>query len=469
MSTPAFQSPSASPSTRYSIAGRLNRLPIGTTHRYAILVIGLGLFFDAYEIFLAGTLSTVLKAQFHLGDTALRMVLASAFVGQFIGAIAMGRLSDRIGRRAAFLLNLAIYSICSILAAFAMNVSFLVIARFIAGLGLGAEAPVADAYLSDLLPSRGRGRFMAWTYTVGFLGVPAVGILGRVLVPRTPLGLAGWRWMFLLGGAGALVIWFLRRRLPESPRWLESVGRNAEAERIVSVMEQEATRGLAPGHGLPEPDVDDIAPPPIAPRALLRAPYLRRTGMLVVLDMLETVGYYGFGTLVPLLLAAKGFDVVTSLTFTALSFFGYPIGSALSVFIIERFERKWIIVASALAMTFAGLAFGFARTPALIIGFGFTYTALSNILSNAFHIYGSELFPTGLRGTAVGACYSTNRLSTAALPFVLLPLLTAYGSGAVFGFIAAAMAIVALNVAWLGPATTGLALEQISPRDTRSE
>lgn len=175
-------------------------------------------------MFLAGTLSGVLKQHFELGADPLKAVLASAFVGQFIGAIFLGRVADRIGRRRAFLLNLGIYSFFSLVGGLAPNVEVLVVSRFLAGVGLGAELALADAYLADLLPARLRGRFTALAYTVGFLGVPTAGFLASILVPLSPFGVDGWRWMFILGALGALIVWVLRRMLPESPAgWRPSV------------------------------------------------------------------------------------------------------------------------------------------------------------------------------------------------------------------------------------------------------
>ncbi len=137
-----------------SVAARLDRLPLTRTHRVAVVIVGLGLFFDAYENFLAATIAKVLQNDFALGGTGLKLVLASAFVGQFLGAMLMGRLADRFGRRPAFLINLALYSVASLVGAFSPDATFLVVTRFIAGIGIGAEYALADSYLSDVLPRR---------------------------------------------------------------------------------------------------------------------------------------------------------------------------------------------------------------------------------------------------------------------------------------------------------------------------
>ena len=439
-----------------TVAARLDRLPVTRLHRYFIAVVGVATFFDLYDLFLASTVSTVLTKEFAVGPDALKLFLASAFLGAFVGAVTLGRLADRIGRRRAFLLTLSVYSLFTLLGAFSSDVWVLVVCRFVAGIGIGAELPLADAYLSDLLPARSRGRAIAWAYTIGFCGVPAAGFLARGLVGTAPLGIDGWRWLFVIGALGAAIVWGLRFGLPESPRWLAAQGRDAEAEEVVARLEAAAPGPLA------EPAPTPPEPLPERASALLRPPWRRRAVMLYVFQALQAFGYYGFGSLVPVVLAAKGYGLVTSLTFSALTFLGYPLGSALSIPIIERFERKWLIVASAVGMAVFGLGFGFSTSDVLIAVLGFCYTATSNIFSNAFHTYQGELFPTSLRATAAGSAYSLSRLATAAMPFLLIPVLNGAGAGAMFAVVAAAMAVLVVDVVLLGPTTTGESLEAIA-------
>jgi putative MFS transporter len=473
--TPPRGSDNPAPGGR--IAARMDRLPITRTHRKATLAVGLGMFFDIYEVFLAGVLSGVLTTQFHLTKAALAPVLGSTFIGMFLGALVLGRAADRFGRRGAFLLNLGLYSVFSLVGAFSPNAVFLMVSRFLAGIGLGAELPLADTYLTDLLPARRRGRYVAWAYTVSFVGVPFVGFLAHSLFEHTVLGLAGWRWIFIIGALGSIVVFFLRRSLPESPRWLDSMGRTDEAEQITARFEREA---VAEGHQLADPSSDDssagaeagtgrtpateVSPASSAGpvRTLFRPPYGRRTAMMLVFHLFQTIGYYGFGTMVPLVLAAKGFPVGQSLLFTALTYLGYPVGSALSLPIVERFERKFLIIWAVVGMAAFGLLFGSAHAMAAILIFGFLYTATSNVFSNSYHIYQAEIFPTALRSTAASGTYALSRLATAVMPFVLVPVLNKAGVGALFAVVCAALAIVGINIAVLGPRTTGRRLEAVN-------
>jgi putative MFS transporter len=416
-----------------------------------MIVVGLALFFDLYDVFLAGVIGVVITSSFGLDKTMLPYVISASFAGMFIGATCMGFVADRYGRRFAFFLNLTIYSIFTLLGAFSTNAEFLIATRVLAGVGIGAQLPVSDAYLSEILPAARRGTLIAVAYTIGFIGNPAVALLARVLVPQSPLGIEGWRWLFLLGALGIVIIWF-GRKLPESPRWLLTKGRVDEAH-------------AAARHLTNSPDLAAFPPTTRShvPFSQLFSPVYRgRTLMLSVFQIFQTVGYYGFGTLVPIVLAAKGFSVLSSLTYTTVAFLGYPIGSALSIFIVDRIDRRWLIVATAFFMAVFGIALGFSEVPAAIGVLGILYTLTSNIFSNALHIFQGEIFPTSIRARAAGFTYSLSRASSAVAPFILLPVLRDFGAVAMFVTIAAAMLIVIIDIAVFAPSTTGKTLEEIA-------
>ncbi len=381
----------------------------------------------------------------------------------FFGAIGLNYFADRLGRRNAFMLNLGIYSLFSLIGAFSPSAIILIITRFIAGLGVGAEMPLCDSYLSDMLPARSRGRYIAWAYTFSFLGLPLLGLLASLLVVRHPLGLAGWRWVFILGALGSAIVWLLRRGLPESPRWLESVGRIQEADVIVERMEAEA-REVTHSDQLPEPRVDEVPAETTTPfRAIVRPPYAGRVIMLSIFHFFEPFSINGFGLLVPLILVAKGLNITTSLAYSAISYIGYPLGSLLTTLIAERIERKWLLAISGILMIIFGVAFGFSSSPATILLFGFAFAIGSTIFSDAWHIYQGELFPTHARATASGLAYSISRISTALLPFILVPVLYRSGPVAVFAVIGVATLIALADVVFFGPRTTGRPLEYVNP------
>lgn len=451
-----------SPSGHISVAARLDRIPPFRMHRRLAVAVGFANGFDLYDIFLAGVLAAVLAPLWGLGTDGKALVIGSSFGGMFVGAIVLSTLADRLGRRRVFLWNLLIYSGFTLAAAFAPNLTWLVIMRFCAGLGLGAELSLSDTYLSEMLPRAVRGRYMAWAYTMSFIGVPIAAFVGAEFVAKHTLLIAGWRWLLVVGSIGAIVVWAMRRGLPESPRWYEIRGDQAKADRATSQLEEAAKTqlGLAT---LPDPEPIEVAPTRNAKlREIFEPPYGRRSAMLWFFQFFQTVGYYGFGTLAPLVLAAKGFKIVDTLGFTAIIYLGYPIGSAASIPIVERFERKHLIVASALVMGALGITFGFARVTWLIVTAGFLLTATSNVFSNSFHIYQAEIFPTRIRATAVGTAYSLSRLSGAILPFISVSVLDHLGASAVFIGSAAIMVLIALDIGLLGPRSTGLRLEDSS-------
>jgi len=445
-----------------TVAARLDRIPPIRMHKRMAVAVGFANFFDLYDIFLGGVLAAVLAETWGLSTNGKALVIASGFAGMFFGAIALGTMADYFGRRRMFLINLGIYSGFSLAAAFSPDLTWLAILRFCAGIGLGSELSLSDTYLSELLPRQVRGRYMASAYTLGFFGVPLAAFVGAKFVAGEHLLIDGWRWLLVIGSLGAVIVWTMRRNLPESPRWHEIRGRHDEADRATRALEEQAMRELHVSR-LPEPEPVEVAPAEGATISeIFEPPYRRRTVMLYIFQFLQTVGYYGFGTLAPLVLADKGFDIVDSLGFSAVIFLGYPLGSALSVPLMERFERKHLIVASAAAMAVLGVVFGFGRSTPLIVAAGFLLTACSNVFSNGFHIYQAEIFPTRMRSTAVSTSYSLSRLSGAMLPFIAVSALDNLGPTAVFLGSAAILAIVCLDVGLLGPRSTGMNLEASS-------
>jgi putative MFS transporter len=451
-----------------SVAARLDRIPPFKLHRRMGIAVGFACFFDLYDIFLGGVLAAVLAEPWDLGTTGKAVLISSGFAGMFFGAIVFGTLADYVGRRRMFMVNLVVYSGFTLLAAASPNLTWLAIFRFAAGLGLGAELTLADSYLSEILPRQVRGRYIAWAYTLGFFGIPLVAFVGARFVAGEDLLIDGWRWLLVVGSLGAVIVLAMRRSLPESPRWHEVHGDHERADALATRIEDAAKRDLELDT-LPEPRADvNVAESTgqTTLREIFTPPYRRRSVMLWIFQFLQTVGYYGFGTLAALVLAEKGFAIVETLGFTAVIFLGYPVGSALSIPLMERYERKHLIVASALMMAAFGLVFGFAQASWLIMAAGFVVTCASNVFSNGFHVYQAEIFPTRMRATAVGTAYSLSRLSGAILPFISVTVLDNLGPSAVFIGCAAILLVVALDVALLGPRSTGMNLETSSAEES---
>ncbi len=453
----------SSTQTISTIAGRIERLPLGSFHRRFIALVSLGGWFDFYDIYMMAYIGATLQQSGFLSLHQFSEVIAAGFLGMFVGTIFFGMGSDRMGRRSAFVAMLLIYSAFTLAGAFAPSPEWLIALRFFAGIGIGAELVVIDTYVSEMVPSGARGRYVAISQMSGFTAVPIVAILVRLLAP-THFLMEGWRWVMVIGAAGAVLAWYFRRRLPESPRWLESRGRHAEAERVVEALEAESLAGGARSEVAAE--ATDAQANVVAERAsfaeLWRPPYLRRTIMLVVFHALQTIGYYGFANWAPTFLLRRGESLLHSLEYTLLIALVSPLGPALAVLTSDRLERKWTIVVMALLIAALGLGFAFWSLPVLIVTSGALITLCSNWFSALLHAYQSELFPTRMRATGVGFTYSWSRLSAAFSSLLIGVVLAHAGVGAVFALLAAAMCGVALVIGVFGPRTNRIALEELA-------
>jgi MFS transporter, putative metabolite:H+ symporter len=224
--------------TSVNAGSRLDRLPIGPFHYRIMLLIGIGMFFDGFDIYIAGTvLGVTLKTGFStLPQNAL--FISMTFVGMMLGSLATGFLGDRFGRRFTYQFNLLVFGLASLAAAFAPSMIILIACRFVMGFGLGAENVVGYSTMTEFVPAKTRGKWLGLMAVCVVTGLPVALLLASVVVPAF-----GWRAMFILGGIGAIIVWYLRKNLPESPRWLEAVGRTEEAEALMQSIEREASQG----------------------------------------------------------------------------------------------------------------------------------------------------------------------------------------------------------------------------------
>ncbi|MBV9548798.1 MAG: MFS transporter [Alphaproteobacteria bacterium] len=446
-----------------AIAARLEALP--PTHGFwrRVALISLGGFFEFYDLFLAAYVVPGLTAEHILVKDSYFAgpagFVAAFFAGLWLGTALFGFVADRLGRRAIFTFSLVWYAAAAIGMATQSDAVGLALFRFLGGIGIGVELVTIDTYIAELAPRAVRGRAFAFANVIQFGAIPLAAFLAWLLVPLSPLSVSGWRWVILIGAAGAVVVWFARRGVPESPRWLLAHGRDAEAQTIIACWEEEARHEDRPLH--------DVVPAPPQERRgslteLWRPPYRGRALMLIVFNLFQACGYYGFASWVPTLLISQGIAVTTSLGYTFIIAIAAPFGPLAGLFFTERVERKWIIAAAGLAIAAVGLIFALQRSVGAILACGVALTLANNILSFAYHGYQPELFPTRMRAAAVGFVYSFSRLATVGSSFIIAALLARFGAPGVFVFIAGCMGVVALVIGAFGPSTRGRALEEIS-------
>lgn len=456
------------------IAARFDRLPSSRTVWTMVILLSLGGVFEYYDLFFTGYVApgmihsglfTPESLGFFSALAPLKVAgfgtfVFSTFIGLWVGALGFSQIADRYGRRTVFTWSLVWYAICTAIMAFQSTGLGLNVWRFLAGLGIGVELVTIDTYVSELIPSAARGRAYAVNQFITFCAVPIVAFLAFALSGTHPMGLDYWRVVVLIGTVGAVVVWVLRRRIPESPRWLARHGRLEEAERIVADIERRVM--AEKGRDLPRPT------PALAEqegegnmRELLRAPYLKRTVIMSIFNMAQVIGFYGFAAWVPTLLISRGVHVTASLEYAFVIAIANPFGPLLGVLFADKFERKSQIATALFIMGVVIALFSQASQPWLLIALGVVFTLASNVMSFGFHGYQAELYPTRIRARAVGFVYSWSRIAAAFAGLAVGMLLHSYGVPGVAMFVGAAM-LLGIVMILLGPSTRGLALEKIS-------
>jgi putative MFS transporter len=435
--------------TSVNAGARLDRLPISSFHYRIFWLIAAGMFFDGYDLYIAGPVLGAAAATKFSTLAQNGWFLSLTFVGMTLGSLMAGFLGDRYGRRFTYQFNLMIYGLASIGAAFAPDIGVLNALRFVQGLGLGAEIVVGYGTMTEFIPPQNRGKWMAFMAFVVVSGLPVTAILGWLVVPNF-----GWRPLFVIAGIGALIVWYLRKNLPESPRWLEAKNRTAEAEALMQTIERE----VAGGGTLPEPAAA-AAIPALGLRDLLSANLL--PSMIVGSVVLVTINalIFGFVNWLPTFFVQQGLGVTKSLTYTLVIVSGSLVGCAIGAFAADRLGRRKVIIGASVWSIVFGAIYPFAGSPETLLLTGFLLIVGIYVLTSILYgVYTSELFPTEVRLRANGVCNMFGRGATIVTPLAVVALFKGYGVGGVLALMIGLL-VVQIIVVWawgIEPARRGL-------------
>lgn len=455
-----------------ALLARLDNLEPGKPHRRLMFMGGLGYTFDSFDGALMGYALSALIIIWHIPSETGGWLLSSIFFGYLVGALVAGVLADRFGRRRLMMSSLLIFCVCSLLMGTANSLPELFVWRALAGVGIGAETALIAPYISEFLPARVRGKFVA--RTVGFLafGYVLAGVVAPLVISPNPA--VGWRIAAVLCALPVVLLLWWRRRLPESPRYLLSKGRIAEAAEVVENMERES--GAKPS-AEPLETVDSVTDPAasspavtpdrgmLAPLAGLWRGGLARTTIVIWLLWFILIGVnYGFSSWLPtLLVLEKGLTLTNSFLIALITSLAQVPGYYIASLLIDKMERKWLLAIYALGATGGAVVVAFAdNTPVLVLGSALL-AAFTNGAAGVYYTYTAELYPTAVRATAMGAASAVGRLGAIFAPIAIGYLFARIGWVNVFLVLVGALAVAVAVVVIFGARTSGRSLAESVP------
>ena len=461
---------------------RLDALPFTRRHGRLVVGSGVGWALDAMDVGLISFVIAALRVQWGLSSGELSWIASIGFVGMAIGASVGGLLADRIGRRQVFALTLLVYGLATGASALAWSVGALMALRFVVGVGLGAELPVASTLVSEFAPARIRGRVVVVLEAFWAVGWMLAALIGFLVIPRAD---DGWRWALAIGAVPALYALVVRRGLPESVRFLERVGRGAEAERVVRGFEDSRpllgsfSRGTLGAGTIPH-DVGAPATPPASdattavpagaaapaagpgpaprPRDLWGRAMRRRTAAAWTVWFFVNFAYYGAFVWLPSILVASGFSLVTSFRYTLLITLAQLPGYALAAVLIEVWGRRATLATFLGGSAVAAGLFGWAASPTQVVAAGMLLSFFNLGAWGALYAVTPEIYPTALRGTGSGWAAGFGRLASIAAPLAVPHLLAVGGNELTFAVFALAF-VIAGGAALALPELRGRALQ----------
>ncbi|MFL0198030.1 MFS transporter [Clostridium sp. WILCCON 0269] len=442
-----------------SISQRIEKLPVTPMLWKVLFLAGIGWLFDAMDQGMVAGVMAAIGKSWKLTPADLGLLGSASAVGMAIGAAVAGMAADRWGRRTVVTFTLVLYGLASAASGFAPNFSMLLFLRFLTGLGLGGELPAASTLVSEFSPAKARGRMVVLLESFWAWGWIVAALIAYLLIP-----VYGWRIGFFLGGIPALYAAYLRRNIPESPRYLEQKGRLEQADEIVGKMEQQAgvnNDEVAVTNQSLKEKISNITLADLWSKA-----YFRRTIVLWILWLGINFGYYGFVLWTPTLLMGKGFSLVKGFEFTLIMSIAQLPGYYSAAYLIEKIGRKVVLVVYLIGTALSAYLFGQATSVATVLVFGCLLYFFSLGAWGAVYAYTPEVYPTRVRGSGVGWAAAIGRIGAIAAPYIVGLIYEAKGKEAgftyVFLILTVVFAAVAIVVALMGIETKGRTLDEIN-------
>ena len=434
---------------------RLNALPVSSFHYKLLVVAGIGWVFDSMDTGLIAFVLPLLIKEWGLSATQAGMLGSIGLVGMALGAVAAGTLADRVGRKTVFSVTIVLYSLATGLCAVAPNYELLVLFRFLVGLGLGGELPVAATLVTEYVPGRARGRFMVLLESFWAVGWLLAALIAYFIIPVT-----GWRTAFLIGALPALYTMVIRMHLPESVRYLLKKGKIEEARKIVSSLEERCHMEHRPLE-VTEKDVAEETKGSFT--SLWTSRFIKRTVMLWLVWFGIVFSYYGVFMWLPSLVFKQGFTVVKTFEYVLVMTLSQLPGYAAAAWLVDRLGRRYTLSLFLLGSGIASYFFGHAETVTTLLCWGATMSFFNLGAWGVIYTYTPELYPTEIRGLGCGWATGFGRVGGMVAPLLVGALLTdAWDMGHIFYIFAGVFVLISFIVLTLGRETKRKELENLS-------
>ena len=432
-----------------AIHTHFDNLKINSRHRRIVMAAGLGIFLDGYDLSIIAVALLLLKPQWHLGPTQMGLLGAATLAGAALGGLIGGRIADRFGRKVLYLIDVATFFIAAIVSGFAWDVTSLIVLRFVLGIGVGMDYPLSSSYIAEFMPKMQRGSGLSWAFTLWMIGAAVSAVVGLLLLQTGP---DAWRWMFISGALPALAVLWLRRNLPETPRWYIAHNRPEDAIRVLRQISPGVDEGILRA-AMADQQKDER--PLRAWATLFQASWLRRTLLILLPWMMMDISGYGLIIYLPTLLGSFGVHshraaLIWNIIFDLVALGGIALLALTTRRLGRLLPQNIGFALDVLFLGTLGLVALFTAPPLWLLAialFGYTFANNFGPGSTTWFLP-VELFPTDLRASAHGLATACSRVAAATSVFLLPSVHAAVGDGWLM-LILAATALLGLMVTLL--------------------